>query len=170
MSGTPDHPPLARSQQLDSASELTPFQLILRGLRPGSAQTIVTLPAPPYTLSDALINVPAPTAARVAPASSYYGEMRSTAAVQVGTSGETRTSSTSSTSSFDGQSSAPDFEGWRAHMKPDPPIRVGRFELLNDETGRELRVFRRSPCPPRGRSTSRRDEASGQASQGVHGH
>jgi len=31
-----------------------------------------------------------------------------------------------------------------------PPIdRVGRFESLNDVTGRELRVFRKSPCPPR---------------------
>ena len=31
-----------------------------------------------------------------------------------------------------------------------PPIdRVGRFESLNDVTGRALRVFRKSPCPPR---------------------
>jgi hypothetical protein len=33
---------------------------------------------------------------------------------------------------------------------PKPPIdRVGRLELLNDVTGRELRVFRKSPRPPR---------------------
>jgi hypothetical protein len=31
-----------------------------------------------------------------------------------------------------------------------PPIdRVGRLESLNDVTGRALRVFRKSPCPPR---------------------
>jgi len=36
-----------------------------------------------------------------------------------------------------------------------PPIdRVGRCELLNDVTGRELRVFRKSPCPPRGRRST----------------
>jgi hypothetical protein len=36
-----------------------------------------------------------------------------------------------------------------------PPVeRVGRFESLNDVQGRELRVFRKSPCPPRSRSSS----------------
>ena len=36
-----------------------------------------------------------------------------------------------------------------------PPIeRVGRLELLNDVTGRELRVFRKSPCPPRSKRSS----------------
>jgi len=35
----------------------------------------------------------------------------------------------------------------------EPPIeRVGRFELLNDAAGRELRVFRSSPRPPLARS------------------
>ena len=35
----------------------------------------------------------------------------------------------------------------------EPPIeRVGRFELLNDVAGRELRVFRNSPSPPQARS------------------
>jgi len=33
--------------------------------------------------------------------------------------------------------------------------RAGRFESLNDVKGRELRVFRKSPCPPRSRSSSR---------------
>ncbi|KAJ1481117.1 hypothetical protein T484DRAFT_1748321 [Baffinella frigidus] len=32
--------------------------------------------------------------------------------------------------------------------------RVGRFEVLNDVSGRALRAFRKSPCPPRGRATS----------------
>jgi hypothetical protein len=36
-----------------------------------------------------------------------------------------------------------------------PPIdRVGRLEVLNDVSGRKLRVFRKSPCPPRRRNCS----------------
>ena len=36
-----------------------------------------------------------------------------------------------------------------------PPFeRVGRFELLNDVAGRQLRVFRKSPCPPSARISS----------------
>jgi hypothetical protein len=35
-----------------------------------------------------------------------------------------------------------------------PVDRVGRLELLNDVTGRELRVFRKSPCPPRSRRSA----------------
>ena len=36
-----------------------------------------------------------------------------------------------------------------------PPFeRVGRFELLNDVTGRKPRVFRKSPCPPLARVSS----------------
>ena len=36
-----------------------------------------------------------------------------------------------------------------------PPLdREGRHELLNDVTGRERRVFRKSPCPPRSRRFS----------------
>jgi hypothetical protein len=32
----------------------------------------------------------------------------------------------------------------------NPPVdRVGRLELLNDGTARPLRVYRKSPCPPR---------------------
>ena len=64
-------------------------------------------------------------------------------------------------------SSAPSVEGWQAHLKSDPPIereRVGRreslnavsgrHELLNDVTGKELRVFRKSPCPTRRRASA----------------
>ena len=32
--------------------------------------------------------------------------------------------------------------------------RVGRFELLNDVAGRDMRVFRRSPSPPHSRGSS----------------
>ncbi|KAJ1487047.1 hypothetical protein T484DRAFT_1787786 [Baffinella frigidus] len=36
----------------------------------------------------------------------------------------------------------------------NPSIRVGRSELLIDMTGRELRVFRKSPRPPRKRTSN----------------
>ena len=44
-------------------------------------------------------------------------------------------------------------EQGRLHTNPSSD-RVGRFELLNDVTGREARVFRKSPCPPHGRRSS----------------
>ena len=41
------------------------------------------------------------------------------------------------------------------HSSSDPPIdRVGRREVLNDASGREARVFIKSPCLPRRRNTS----------------
>ena len=43
-----------------------------------------------------------------------------------------------------------DFEGWQAHLNSVPPIGwVGRFESLNDASGSERRVYRKSPHPPR---------------------
>ena len=142
-------------------NETSPFatKLLLRLLRAGSAQTISTsLDNPPsVSLSDALINHPGPTAARHALAPRYYSETRRKA-----------------------QPSARGFDGWRAHLSSDPPIdRVAQREFLNDESGREPRlrrrqmlndvsgrerkVFRRSPCPPRARSSSQDydDDASG---------
>ena len=104
------------------------------------------------SLSDALINDPGPTAARHAPAS-RNGETRRTA-----------------------QSSAGGFAGWRAHLSSGPTIDgVVQHEFFNDESGREprvrrrqalndeLRVFRKSPCPPRARSSCQDydDDASG---------
>ena len=57
---------------------------------------------------------------------------------------------------FDGQgplSSTSSFEqvGLIESLNDSTPFieRVGRFESLNDVTGRALRVFRKSPCPPR---------------------
>ena len=42
----------------------------------------------------------------------------------------------------------------RCFKGQDPSIdRISRFELLNDVTGRELRVYRKSPYPPRGRTS-----------------
>jgi hypothetical protein len=42
----------------------------------------------------------------------------------------------------------------RCFQGQDPSInRVSRFELLNDVAGRELRVYRKSPPPPRGRTS-----------------
>jgi hypothetical protein len=54
-------------------------------------------------------------------------------------------------------------------VETDPPIdRVGRLEVLNDVTGRELRVFRKSPCPPRARNSAPAsyDDTSGGAYTG----
>ena len=46
-------------------------------------------------------------------------------------------------------------EGQARRVGDNPPIdRVGRRKLLNDVTGRELRVFCKSPCPPRSRISS----------------
>ena len=68
-------------------------------------------------------------------------ETRSRASAHLGPSGETRAASTS-----------PRFFQGHDHVSANPPIdRVGRLEELNDVTGRELRSFRKSPCPPRGR-------------------
>jgi len=54
----------------------------------------------------------------------------------------------------------PCFEGWRAHLTTNDPIHlVDRLQLLNDVTGRALRVFRKSPW--RMRSTSTASDASG---------
>jgi hypothetical protein len=172
MSFTPDPPLLGRSQQLDSPPEhsrsernLGTTENLLRLLRPGSAETIVTSPddAPAVALSDAFIDDVAPNAARRAfidnvtpnaarraPASrSYsYRETRSTASAHPGTSGESRIASPSP--SCRNRQSSPSAFGWRAHLSADPLIdRVGRAEVLNDVSGRELRVFRKSPCPPR---------------------
>ena len=70
-------------------------------------------------------------------------ETRSRASAHLGPSGETRTAST-----------APRFFQGQDRVSANPPIdRVSRFEELNDVTGRELRTFRKSPCPPRGRSS-----------------
>jgi len=142
MSGTPAVPLLAEPPPFATA-------LLLRLLRPGPTQTIATPPdkAPAVTLSDAMMNDPGPTVARHAPTSKVYGETRITA-----------------------QSSAGGIEGWRAHLTSDPPIdRVVKHDFLNDESGREprvglravlndvsgrtLRVFRKSPCPPRARNS-----------------
>jgi len=160
MPGTRVLPLLARSTRLDAPPKPPRFatepllhgagtEHLLRLLGAGSAQTIVTSPAnaPAVTLSDALINDPGSTAARHAPAASYYGETRSTA-----------------------PSSARGFDGWRAHLTSDPPTnRVVQHDFFNDESGREpregdrrrevlndvtdrkLRAFRKSPCPPRAR-------------------
>jgi hypothetical protein len=155
-------PLLARSTRLDAPLKPPRFatELLLRGaetehllhlLRAGSADTIVSSPdnAPAVTLTDALIDDPGSTAARHAPAASYYGETRSTT-----------------------QSSARGFDGWRAHLTSDPPInRVVQHDFLNDEsgrkpregrrrealndvTGRKMKAFPKSPCPPRARSSS----------------
>jgi len=159
MSFTPNAPLLARSQQLDSPPEyprsernLETRARLLRLLRPGSTQTIGTSPdeALAVAFSDAFINDPAPTAERHAQASrSYsYRETRSTASAHPGTRGETRIASTSP--SCRNRQSSPSAFGWRAHLTADPNIdRVGRVEVLNDVTSRALRVFRKSPCPPR---------------------
>ena len=127
----PDYRP-----RLDTAHETPPFatKLLLRLLAAESAQSIVTsLDNPPsVSLSDALINDPGPTAARHAPASRYYGDTRRTAQLLAG-----------------------GFDGWRAHLSSDPPIyRVIQHEFSNDESGRFLKVFRKSPCPPRARYSS----------------
>ena len=43
----------------------------------------------------------------------------------------------------------------RGRVGQQPPIdQVGRRELINDVTGRELRVFRKSPCPHRSRRSA----------------
>jgi len=164
MSFTPNPPLLAHSQQLDSPPEhprseriLETTERLLRLLRPGSAQTIVTSPdvAPAVAFSDSLSNEPAPTAERHAPASrsSSYRETRSTASAHPGTRGEARIASTSP--SCRTRQSSPSAFGWRAHLTADPNIdRVGRVEVLNDVTGRALRVFRKSPCPPRSRRSA----------------
>ena len=57
-----------------------------------------------------------------------------------GPSGETRTTTPATA-----------FGDWTRHLPLDPPTfgRVGRFESLNDVTGRTLRVYRKSPHPPR---------------------
>jgi len=52
-------------------------------------------------------------------------------------------------------------------VETDAPIdRAGRFEALNDGMGRTLRVFRKSPCPPRARNPPR--ASSSPASGGAH--
>jgi len=146
---------LSRSQGLSATNEplpsqhaFTPENLLLRlpAPKPGSAQMIVTSSIDTSTviLSGALINNPAHTAERHAPAPSLR-----TASAPQATSGETMTPSTSP-SMIDRRSSAQAFEGWRAHLRSEPALdRVGRLEVLNDVSGRELRVFRKSPCPPR---------------------
>ena len=149
---------IVTSTRLDTAPETSPFatELLLRLLGAGSAQAILTSLDKPSSVN-ALINDPGPTAARHAPASRYYGESRGTA-----------------------QSSAGGFDGWQSHLSSDPPIdrvdqreflndesgrqpRLRRRQMLNDVSGRERKVFRRSPCPPRARSSSQDydDDASG---------
>ncbi|KAJ1464415.1 hypothetical protein T484DRAFT_1922970 [Baffinella frigidus] len=92
--------------------------------------------APPQTF----VALPAPgaTAAprRGSPPSRYYGETRSTA---------------SSQAHF-------------MHLRCLPIDRFDRVELLNDVTGRELRVFRNSPFPPRASSPASDDETSSSVS------
>jgi len=115
---------------------------LLRLLRPGSAQTTATSPDnfPTTNFSNALIN-------DTAPARMPNVETRNTASAPPGTNSENRTASASS--SEDG------FEGCLTHLNLDPPIdRVGRFEVLNDVSRRELKVFRKSPCAHRARNSS----------------
>jgi hypothetical protein len=176
MSGTPAPPLITKPSPFATA-------LLLRLLRPGSAQTTVTPPekAPPFsfwinpgaliTASDMVfggaLSGGATATARHAPASRYYGETRGTTSAHL----NTRTASTSPTC-IAIQSPARGFEGWRAHLSSDPPIDrffqheflndesgreprvLGWREVLNDVAGREPRVFRKSPCPPRGRNAS----------------
>jgi len=141
-STTVPRPPASRPSSSCAEREPNTFFVFLGA---GSAQAIVTSPdnAPAGTLSDALINDPGSTAARHAPASSYHGKTRSMA-----------------------QSSARGFDGWEAHLTSEPSIsRVVQHECFNDESGREprecrwlevpkdvtgrkLKAFRKSPCPP----------------------
>ena len=144
MQATLDQSLLTRLQGLAATTDPSPSQQavaqeqLLRLFRPGSAQTIATSPDNTLTatLSDASINDPAPTAARRSPAPTYCGETCSTASAPMGTSGETRASA-----------SDYDVEAWLAHLNSESPIdRVGRLEVLNDVSGRELRVYRKSPA------------------------
>ena len=157
MQAMPDHSLLTRLQGLTATTDPFPSQQavaqeqLLRLFRPGSAQTTATPPnsIPTAALSDASINDPAPTAARRSPALTYCGETCSTASAPPGTSGETRASA-----------SDYDVEAWLAHLNSDPPIdRVGRLEVLNDVSGRELRVYRKSPCARRARHSSNESDA-----------
>jgi len=154
MRDTPDQSLLARSQGLSAATNPRPWQRavapenLLRLLRPGSAPTIPTSPDNNPTATRSLSNDPAHTAERHAPAPSLR-----TASAPQAPRGETMTPSTSP-SIIDSQSSTYAFAGWRAHLSSEPPLdRVGRLEVLNDVSGRELRVFRKSPCPPRRRNS-----------------
>jgi len=70
-------------------------------------------------------------------------ETRSRASAHLGPSGETRSAST-----------APRFFEEQDRVSTNPTDRVSRFEEPNDVTGRALWSFRKSPCPPRRRSSS----------------
>ena len=118
------------TQGLDAPTELPRSQhafapeFLLGLLKPGSAQTIVA--TSPDNLSATFIINTVQTAARQAKATRHHGEKRCAASAHPGTRDEART----------------------------PIDRVGRFEMLNDVTGRELKVFRKSPCPSRARRSS----------------
>ena len=151
----PDQSLLARLQRLYATADPSPSlqavaqDHLLRLLRPWSAQTIATSPDNTPTATLSLNKDSARTAEQHASAPS----LRTACAFPV-TSGETMTPSTSP-SMIDSRSSTQAFEGWRAHLHSEPPLdRVGRLEVLNDVSGHELRVFRKSPCPPRRRNST----------------
>ena len=135
---------LAYSQEDSATIEHCPSQPafapenLLRLLRPGCAQTNDTsrVDTLTRTLSAAVINHPAH-------AGGWYAR---SASAPPATRIETRTTS------IDIESTRA-FEEWRALLGLEPPIdRVGRHEALNDVSGRQLKVFRTSPCPPRRRN------------------
>jgi len=138
---SPAHMTNTPTQGLDAPTELPRSQhafapeFLLRLLKPGSAQTIVV--TSPDTLSATFIIDTIQTVARHAKATRYYGEKRCAASAYPGTRDKARA----------------------------PIDRVGRLEMLNDTTGRELKIFRKSPCPSRARSSSPAsdDDASGGA-------
>ena len=137
-------------------------EFLLRLLRPGSAQTSVV--TSPDTLSAAFIIDAVQTAAKSDPPIDRVGrrevlndvtgrELKVFSKSPCPPSARNPSDNYASgrTSAARNLNNAADCD--RDGVETHPPIdRAGRFEVLNDVTGRQLRVFRKLPCPPRARN------------------
>jgi hypothetical protein len=158
------------AQQLDAPTEPPRSQhafapeFLLRLLRLGSAQTIVV--TSPDNLSATFIVDAVQTAAKSSPAIDRVGrheELNDMTGRKLKVFRKSprppRARTPPDNFAADGVCAARKLKNAVGHeqdgVKTDPPIdRVGRFEVPNDMTGRELRVFRKSPHPPRARNSS----------------
>ena len=143
MTSTPNTSLPARSQGHHATTQHTPTPEFLRLL------DFLQEEGPVRSSRSPSVAVPAPAAHEGlnTTAGSEHNvscETRSRASAHLGPSGETGTALT-----------APRLFQGQDRVSTNPTIdRVSRFEELNDVTGRVLRSFRKSPCPPRRRSSS----------------
>jgi len=163
MTGTPTQRFDAPTEHPRSQHALAP-EFLLRLLRPGSAQTIVV--TSPDTLSAAFIIDAVQTAAKSGPPIDRVGRReelndvtgrelkvfrKSPCPPSARNPSDNYASDPTSAAECSDNVAGLELDGVETH----PPIdRVSRFEELNDVTGRELRVFRKSPRPPRARNSA----------------